>query len=432
MNNTLSMKALDTVFIHSLMFCAPFLVLITNSGTGLASLVFVLAALYYWSAERAALRPHWPLVRGVVLAFGASMALAVAAYLLDPEVRLRDLEKPIRMMAAVSGMLVVLALRPSRKALWWGMIGGAVCGAVFIVYQRWGLGVERPGGLMNSITFGDISLCLGMMCLAATLDFKGRQAVWPSIGVLAGLVGSIATGTRGGWVAIVLSVLLLVKCSHFLRGRLRKAIALLGLAMVVSTYFIPQTGTRERIHEGINDVSAYLQGGNTNTNVGTRLELWRGGARLVAQHPWFGSSVPQVKRELRVLVASGELPGFVLNYDHFHNDALQALVFGGVAGLLAWAGTLLAPFLFFLRRLGEGQRGRPALVAPALAGLLLVLCYFSFGLTEVIFWTGHSAVFYALMLFMLAGLCLNAEQPAASAPREGAAAEAQARREALV
>jgi O-antigen ligase len=71
---------------------------------------------------------------------------------------------------------------------------------------------------------------------------------------------------------------------------------------------------------------------------------------------------------------------------------------------------LVAPFLFFL---GQMQRGGGARNAPALAGMLLVLSYFSFGLTEVIFWSVRSCMFYAMMLFLLAGLCLNAreEQP---------------------
>lgn len=68
------------------------------------------------------------------------------------------------------------------------------------------------------------------------------------------------------------------------------------------------------------------------------------------------------------------------------------------------------PFLFFLR-----QMRRPGLAAPALAGMLLTLSYFSFGLTEVIFWSVRSAMFYALMLFVLAGFCLGGRPAPADA-----------------
>jgi O-antigen ligase len=405
MNNNLAKSNPSTVFIHSLIFLFPFLVLITSVGVGLCSFAFLLAAVAYRRQGWPALLHHITEIRGVLIAFGAVLLLALAVLLFSPDARLRDVEKPFRMLAAATVMLTVLACRPSRKALWWGLIAGACAGCAFIVYQRWGMGVERPGGLINSITFGDIVLCMGLLCLAGTLDFAGRAAIWPGLGALAGLTGSIATGTRGGWIAIVFSVVLLIHYGHVLRGRLRKGLALLALALLVSTYFIPQTGARERVDQGISDIQQYFSGGETYTNVGIRLELWRGALRLIERHPLLGASGPAVKAELQQLAAAGQVHPYVLDFEHFHNDILQALVFGGVVGLAAWGATLLLPFLFFLRQL---HLGGPT--APALAGMLLVLSYFSFGLTEVIFWSVRSNMFYAMMLFLLAGLCLNAKE----------------------
>lgn len=402
MNNTLTKFTAGTVFIHSLIFSLPFLVLITNFGVGLCSGVFLVVALYHWRRAAPALLPHVTEIRGVLIAFGLFLLVALLNVALSPDGRSRDLEKPLRMLLAASAMLTVLVCRPSRKALWWGLIAGAFAGAAFIAYQRWGLGLERPGGLINAITFGDIMLLMGLLCLAATLDFAGREAVWPALGALAGLLGSIATGTRGGWVAIVFSMVLLLRYGHVLRGRLRKGLALLGLGLLVSTYFIPQTGARDRLDQGISDVRQYVDGEQRYTNVGVRIELWRTALRVIERSPLVGASEPKVKRQLEAMVASGQSRPFVLQFEHFHNDILQQLVYGGVIGLLAWLSTLVVPFLFFLR-----QMRRPGLAAPALAGMLLTLSYFSFGLTEVIFWSVRSAMFYALMLFVLAGFCLS-------------------------
>jgi O-antigen ligase len=409
MNNT-TRPAASTVLIHSLIFLFPFLLLITRFGTGLCNFAFLVAAIVTWRRGWPALVRHLTEIRGVLIAFGAMLLLALLFALFSGDGRLRDLEKPLRNLAAATVMLTVLASRPSRKALWWGLIAGAVAGAVFIVYQRWGIGVDRPGGLINSITFGDIMLCMGLMCLAATLDFAGRSAIWPSLGALAGLAGSIATGTRGGWIAIGFSILLFGRYAHVLRGRWRKALALLALALVVSTYFIPQTGARERIDEGFSDVHHYFNGGETYTSVGIRFELWRSAVQLIQRHPLLGASIPTVRAEMEQLVKERRVHPYVLEFEHFHNDMLQALVFGGVVGLLAWGATLLVPFMFFRRQMRKGGGGRNA---PALAGMLLVLCYFSFGLTEVIFWSMRSNMFYAMMLFLLAGLCLNAREEAA-------------------
>ncbi|QGZ39509.1 O-antigen ligase family protein [Pseudoduganella flava] len=330
--------------------------------------------------------------------------------MLHPDLHLRHWEKPSRMLLAATALLTVLACRPSRKAFWWGLIGGAIGGAVVAGYQRWIVGIDRPGGQMNAITFGDIVLCLGLMSLAGVLDFRGRQRIWPALGVVAGLVGTVATGTRGGWVAIVFSALLFLKYGHYLRGKFAKAAAVLVAVLMLGAYWVPQTGVSERLGQGVSDVRTYFSGGSAYTNVGVRLELWKGAAMLAANHPWSPSGPDQVKMELRALVDAGVLQPFVLEAEHFHNDALQALVYGGVIGLLCWFGTLLLPFLFFLRMLGTHESAPPGLIAPALAGLLLVLSYFSFGLTEVIFWSVRSAMFYALTLFVLMGLCLNARE----------------------
>ena len=408
MHNTLSQKPVSTVFFNSLLFAPPFLFLIARGGTGLFSLVYLLVAIACWRAVRTVAAPHIREVVPLLLAFAVPLLLALGYYVFDPEVRLRDLERPVRSLAAAAALLVVLVWRPSRRFLWWGLIAGAVAGAVFISYQRWVLGMDRPGGLINAITFGDISLCMGLMCLAASRDFHGRAVLWPVLGALAGLVGSVATGTRGGWVAAILAVILLLRYGNVLGGRYRKGAALLVPVLLAMSFLVPQTGARERAMQGVADVEQYFAGGNTFTNMGVRLELWHTATELISEHPWLGRSVAAVDRAKQAMVARGEAPAYILDLDHFHNDALHATVFGGVVGLLAWAGTLLLPFLFFRRQLHRGRAQRRDVTAPALAGMLLVVCYFGFGLTEVIFWTIHSSVFYALMLFMLAGLCLTA------------------------
>ena len=408
MHNTLSQKPVSTVFFNSLLFAPPFLFLIARGGTGLFSLVYLLVAIASWRAVRTVAAPHVREVAPLLLAFAFHLLLALGYYVFDPEVRLRDLERPVRSLAAAAALLVVLVWRPSRRFLWWGLIAGAVAGAAFISYQRWVLGMDRPGGLINAITFGDISLCMGLMCLAASRDFHGRAVLWPVLGALAGLIGSVATGTRGGWVAAILAVLLLLRYGNVLGGRYRKGAALLVPVLLALSFLVPQTGARERAMQGVADVEQYFAGGNTFTNMGVRLELWHTATELIAEHPWLGRSVAAVDRAKQAMVARGEAPPYVLEFDHFHNDALHATVFGGMVGLLAWAGTLLLPFLFFRRQLHQGRAQRRDVTAPALAGMLLVVCYFGFGLTEVIFWTIHSSVFYALMLFMLAGLCLTA------------------------
>ena len=408
----------------------PALVLVTGGGTALVSFALLFAALGMGRGARAVLLRDWPAVRWVVLALLANFLYALLGFALRPEEHANVLERPGRMLLALSAMLVVRACRPSSAALRRGLVVGACAGLVFVSYQRFGLHLDRPGGLINSITFGDISLCFGLMALAwaATVE-RTRLVWWPAFGALAALAGMLVTGTRGGLVALLFAGVIFFCYRRLVRARLVRALAALAIALLVLTYCVPQTGMRGRIAEAVANVDQYFKGGSAYTNVGIRLELWKGAVMLVQERPWFGLGIEASRERMAQLVAEGRLDAVTLEPSHVHNDMLQRLVTGGVPGLLVWAATLLAPLLFFtgqLRRAAQPGRvrgrepGREQ-IALGLAGVLLVACYFSFGLTEVIFWSLRSCIFYATMVFILMGLCLNAADagaPAHAGPRE--------------
>ena len=398
-------------WIGFLVFLFPFLSLITPFGIGLSSLLFLLVALSVPRKAFAAIAPHWRDIRWVVAAFAFNFLLALVCLLVRPETKLEYLDNPSRMLFGLSAAMLVVWARPARAWLWWGVIAGALAALPFIGYQRIVLDIYRPGGWLNAITFGDIALCLGLVALAAAIDYRHStgKAIWPALGAVAGLAATVVTGTRGGWIALVLAAILFLTYAQLLRSRRVRLLLIGSFALFGSTFFVPAFGVQERVAQGVHDVRTWLDGGSAFTNVGIRLELWKGAGYLIEQRPLFGLDPVTVRLELRRLAEQGKIQDVVLPFEHLHNDALQATATGGVFGLLAWFGILVAPFAFFARAIGRGaHRGMPQF-APALAGMLVVLSYFSFGLTEVIFWSLKGSMFYALMVFLLMGFCLNAK-----------------------
>lgn len=394
-------------------FLFPFLSLTTPSGIGFSSLLFLLSALCVPRKAWAALGPHWKEIRWVLAAFWFQFMLAAAAVLLRPEAGLDYLDKPSRMLLAMSAMALVLLARPTVATLWWGVVAGAICALPFVAWQRLVLEIERPGGFLNAITFGDLALCLGLVALAGAIDYRHstRKALLATVGAVAGLAACMLTGTRGSWIALALAALLFLSYAQLLHSRKVRLLLAGSFALVGAAFFVPATGMQERALQGVDDVQTWVEGGNVFTNVGTRLELWKGAVILIEERPLFGLDRNTVRAEIRHLVEQGRLDPAILSLEHLHNDALQALATGGVFGLAAWVGILAAPFVFFARQLGRGvAASRPGArvpqFAPALAGMLMVLCYFSFGLTEVIFWSLKGSMFYALMVFLLMGFCL--------------------------
>lgn len=387
-----------------LLFSLPFLSLITRWGVGLCSILFFLVALFYWVPSRAVLTRHLAASRWVLAAFALQLVVAILFFAVRPDTDLSTVEKPLRMLLGASAMLVVLVCNPDRKLLWAGVIMGAIGATILLAYERIGLDLYRPGGLVNPITAGDLLACLALMSLASSVDLRERAAVWSLMGVLAGVTGVLITGTRGCMIALALGVL--IYTWHMRAAWWARIVPVGCLLLAVSAWFAPGTGVRDRAMEGVHDIQRYTQQQVGFSSLGLRLELWRAAGLLIAERPLLGAGPGQVRTDLQALVMEGALEREALNMPHFHNDALQVAVMGGVAGLLAWVGTLLMPLVFFIRELRRRGPG----TAPALAGVFVTTSFLAFGLTEVIFWSVRASMFYALMMFMLMGLCLNAKE----------------------
>jgi len=397
------------IWVGTLAFLLPCLSLITLFGVSLASFLFLGSSLILFNPCRDALLRHWPEIRWVVLAFLMHFVFVMACALLRG-VSLSAVEKPARMFLAVSSLALVLAVRAPRQALWWGVSAGALAALPFIAWQRIGEGIERPGGLINAITFGDLALLLGLMSLAGAIDLRRnrRQALLCGAGALAGVLASLLTGTRGGWIALVPAAVVLLRHLRALDSRPVRILLAAGAALLASAWLVPVFGVQARFAQGVMDIRTWYEGGSVWTNVGSRLELWKGALMLIREHPLLGLDFGACRARLAAFAHEGLLDPMVLSLPHLHNDGLQVLATGGAVGFVVWAAILAAPLLFFSRQIGAGTRAPQ--FAVALAGMLVVLGYLSFGLTEVIFWSMKGSLFYALMVFLLMGFCLNAKE----------------------
>lgn len=409
----------------TLVLAFPLLSLVTPFGIGLAVFLFLATALAWRRDSWRLLRAAWPRTRWVLLAFLLQL-LDVALLASSRDHGVKDLDGPSRMCMALAAMLVVQAAAPNARALWLGAAGGAVAALVFQAWQWLALGIVRPGGLMNPITFGDLSLCLAWLSLCGLIDMRtaedGRRRRWTwqwmaVAGVLCGVAASLLTGSRGGWLALPLLLLLPLCMRGLLPRRLALALPLLACVLAGAAWSIPQTGVRDRVAIGLSDTRLILAGNPAATSLSVRLELWKAGAMLVRERPWTGQDTPSYKRRMREWVAQGKLTPALFappEPPHMHNDALQMLVTRGVTGLLAWCGILIAPACFFAGQLRAAAPSGSRRTA-ALAGLAFVLAYAGFGLTEVIFWSMKASLFYALMVFLLMGYCLSGQAAAVPA-----------------
>ncbi|HKU17858.1 MAG TPA: O-antigen ligase family protein, partial [Candidatus Saccharimonadales bacterium] len=139
-----------------------------------------------------------------------------------------------------------------------------------------------------------------------------------------------------------------------------------------------------------------------NNSVGQRLELWRAAWRLFLRHPLLGIGTGAYEPGTESLIASDEIAPFAGEYDHPHNDYLNALASFGIVGFLLLLIVLVLPIWLFLR---AAQSGDHTVQALGLAGLFTVIGFAIYALTDVVFlhnmmviwYVVYIALFYALL-----------------------------------
>jgi len=390
-----------TQFATVCLFALPVMALTTSFGMALLQLIMLLASVHLmrtgmtgWYCR------HFHELRWLIAAFAGYFLLSLLRTLIHHQ-GLSSLDGPLRMILALSCIGFVAMLRPQIRYFWLGLYLGTIGACLIALVQRFIVGMERADGYTHHpITFGNLSLAMGLLSCCALAGWTREQGKWlPLLALACGLAGTILSGSRGSWLALLLIAPLLFAA----RARIGRLVLICAAALVLA-YQVPATGISHRAQEAVSEVQLYLGKQDATTKVGIRLELWKASWLIFSDHPWLGAGRDQFHPALQQLAAQGRLQQSpALQFSSSHNDALHFLATGG---LLDFSFLLLlygAPLAFFLRILNAGQTDKHA---PALAGVVLVLCFIGFGLTDVMFWLMMPKVFYVMMVCVLAGFCL--------------------------
>jgi O-antigen ligase len=222
-----------------------------------------------------------------------------------------------------------------------------------------------------------------------------REAAWGVPAWLASLLALGLTSVRGAWLGFVVGAL-----GSALALR-RRVLVVASLALVIVAVLTAAPPVRERLR---------TIGDPRDDTTRDRIAMWRGGLRIVRDHPVTGVGVGQMKHAYPLYAPAEALRR---STSHLHNTPLQILAERGVPGLAAWLAIFAAFFgraVRTLRRLPPG--GDAALVlgcTMAVAAFLVAgLFEYNFGDTEVL-----------LVACSLMALALVVEREAAPRPRAG-------------
>ncbi|WP_444984252.1 O-antigen ligase family protein [Halomonas mongoliensis] len=316
----------------------------------------------------------------------------------------RGLDKPIRFFLAAPVLLLLLAYPPRMAAVWLSAALAAIGTGSFAAWQKLVLGMARADGHTQVIQFGNSSMLFGILCLGGLgwAVCQPRSRRWVALlvlGALFGFMGSLFSGSRGGWIGLPFVALALYKgYGRYLALRYQATLA--GLLLVVAglAYAIPHTGVADRIDHGISDVQRYISGESRTSSLGARFEMWRAAAIVIPERPLTGWGENGYIARAAELVDEERVGVAVARYSHVHNEVLDITVKRGLLGLATLLLLYFVPMRLFGRQISSKNL---ELRAFSVSGVLLCVAYIDFGLSQVFFAHNSGVMLFSFWLVIL-------------------------------
>lgn len=406
-------------------FVLPAMALTIPSGYSWGALLLCMAALTALITSPCTARLH-----GALAWFGLSVLFMGAVYASDAWLATtwhwNALDKPMKFVLATFSIAAVVKSPTPPQALKWGIWSGAVGAGVTALWQVQVLAMDRAWGYTNAIQFGDIALLLGLWSGIWSYRDTGRTRWLGWLAGLAGLFACIASETRGAWVMIpVLGLVVGWQCrgvhpssqaSHIPRLAWVTGLVALGITLTLQWSVL-----ENRLTEAREDVANFNTHRDANNSIGQRLAHWQLAYSMGTEKPWTGWGEEGYVREKQRRVDAGLAPPILASMGHAHNDWLELWVKKGLLGVLALLLLLAVPLVTYWRTLNEGDNGRNTMIGTAvniqrgirhtvaLCGLTLVVGFFGFGQTQVMFAHNSGTMIYLFMNLLFLSACTKSE-----------------------
>lgn len=294
--------------------------------------------------------------------------------------------------------------------LWMGLVFGSIITSAIAFYDIFALGLSRARGLTHPIVFGDLSLVMGCMAIAGLGWFR-RKGSWytvlPVIALLCAIIASVLSQSRGAWVAVpFIGLVFFWYTKSFFSLRLKISLASIFILLISLVYIVPQTGVSYQVDRTLDNLESYsnseIRSNMRATSVGTRLEMWQASWKMFLDNPLLGVGWGHYLEQAQRQVDQGLRNKSAAYFDHPHSQYFTALASGGILGFVATLAVFLVPAFLFVRYIKNEKSAD--VCSLSLAGLVLIVAYMIFGLTEPLLDRSRSVNFFAfyLVVFMSA------------------------------
>lgn len=381
-------------------------------GYSIASILLAVIAFYFVASSYKQI--DFSRSRGMVVIWVAYATVGIIVTALAGH-SARDFEQPIRYLLAIPLLYLFIHYGVSRLFIMWCIgLAGVVLGAESL-YDIYYLGAARAG--LYPIRFGNIGMLMAMFALISLFfipkDYARRRILIALLllAVVCGMMASILSETRGGWLLVFTGIPVLAVCLSLQSKRAQRnivAIVMGGMVSAIILYQIPSTDVQTRITQAVHEVSNYQPNSDSaRTSVGARLEMWRLSWIMIQERPLMGWGTSGYKERLKDFVNAKETVPQV-QHRHPHNELLNETVKKGVIStIILIFGLYLYPFIQFARRI---RSTNDDIRFFAQLGMMVIVAWFTFGLVDVFLEFNHGVLYYLLYMSIFYGGMLHLER----------------------
>lgn len=272
-------------------------------------------------------------------------------------------------------------------------LAGIVIGAGSI-YEVMVLNLGRAGYFaFNPIPYATFAAILLISCLFFLFTLNANKWVNSlyGLGAIGAITAIILSGTRGVWLAILVTLLLLA--APLVRKATLKTvltIALAGCLLIGGGVFVAGDKIATRYQETSSELTN-IENNNMDTSIGIRLQLWQRGWEYIKESPLLGTGTTGYLKKIEQdkntgLISPTAAP---LADAHFHNQFIDTLVLTGVVGLSVLLAWMLLPVWLLHKQQHYSLRNW---------GLACAIIVLISGLTDVPFHHTHIVYLYSMLM----------------------------------
>ena len=380
----------------------PALSMVVNSGYTLGTALLSIVALIYLPKLGSYFKEFQKDDKILIVTLASYFLIFSISVVLDG-LHTREFDRPSRFLFASLVLIILLKTTIKAEYIIYGVIVGAAGTGFLAIYQYFVLDIARPHGFQIVIAYGNDSLLLALLALSSTGIFLVRKdyltvALSLAAAVLA-LSAFIFSGTRGGWLATPLIILVLWQ--H------RKKFSTAAMLSIISVFFLlvlimllsPKIGTLDRLKSVTTNLDNYFSGRNINTSTGLRLEMWKSALYSFREKPIFGTGEYGNKAYKKQQIQQGLVNSEINIFNHAHNEIFTALSYRGLIGFLSLLSIYFVPLWLFSKVLFSKQAAlSPETRMIALGGCMIPLSYFIYGLTQSMFDHNSGSTIYPFFI----------------------------------